>query len=268
MTRMGTNDGGLLMHDADPAETGNALARMRFPRARGFFHGPRPKKSRRYRCPSVKSVVNSVPGFTLLELLAVVALMAFLLGALGMSLRRPGEAVALQAAQGTVASLCGAARARAALTGSNSRLVIAADPGDAECHLRYLQIVQEDPADPGRWLAEGSGFWLPPGAYVVPPPAAAVPGNPAWPASRRSTALATPAQAMTINHVPAGLFYYVQFTSRGTTSGGNLVLTTGRRTANPNGVAFTLDNPDDVRGVLLRSSGALTLLNEAGAFGP
>jgi prepilin-type N-terminal cleavage/methylation domain-containing protein len=216
----------------------------------------------------VKSVVKGASGFTLLELLAVIALMALLLGTLGVALRRPGEAVALQAAQGTVASLCGAARARAALTGLNTRLVIAADPADAECHLRYLQIVQEDPATPGHWLAEGSGFWLPRGAYIVPPPAATVPGNPAWPASRRSTALATPTQAMTINQVPAGLFYHVQFTSRGTTSGGNLVLAAGRRTANPGGVPFTLDNPDDVRGVLLRSSGALMLLNDAGAFGP
>jgi type II secretory pathway pseudopilin PulG len=265
---MGTNDWDLFLVHADAVELEEAAVRVCVPRNDGFVHGWRRSNGNGHRCPSVKSVVKTASAFTLLELLAVVALMALLLGTLGVSLRRPGEAVALQAAQGTIASLCGAARARATLTGANTRLAIAADPGDAECHLRYLQIVGEDPADPGHWLADGGGFWLPTGAYVVPPPAAAVPGNPAWPTARSSTALASPAQAMTINHVPAGLFYYVQFTSRGTTSGGNLVLTTGRRTANPGGAPFTLDNPDDVRGVLLRSSGALTLLNEAGAFGP
>jgi type II secretory pathway pseudopilin PulG len=216
----------------------------------------------------MKSVVKDAAAFTLIELLTVVALLVFLLSALSLALRDPAGTVALQAAQGTLTSLCGAARARAALTGSNVRLAVAADPTDATNALRYWQIVQEDPATPGRWLAEGGGFWLPRGIYAVPPPAVPVPGNPAWPVTRRSTALSAVAQAMTINHVSAGLFFYVQFTPRGTTGGGNLVLTTGRVASDPSGFPCMLDNPDEVRGVLLRSSGALTLLNDAGAFGP
>ena len=195
----------------------------------------------------------------------VVALLVFFLGALGLALRDPTATVALQAAQGTLASLCGAARTRAALTGSNVRLAVAADPAGA---LRYWQIVQEDPATPGCWLAEGGGFWLPRGIYAVPPPAVPVPGNPAWPGTRRSTALSPSAQAMTINHVSAGLFFYLQYTPRGTTGGGNLVLTTGRVAPDPTGFPCRLDQPDAVRGVLLRSSGALTLLNDAAAFDP
>jgi hypothetical protein len=202
------------------------------------------------------------------ELLVVSGLIAFFAATLGLALRHPGEAVALQAGQGTLASLCHATRARAAVTGQNARLVVAADPADAECHLRYLQIVHEDPVNSGRWLAEGGGVWLPRGIYVVPPPTVDVPGNPAWPASRRSTALAAPAQAMTINGVAAGRFHYVQFTPRGTTGGGYLVLTVGRVAAGPSGPAPAFDNPDNVRGVLLRSSGGLTLLGDAGAFAP
>jgi hypothetical protein len=72
---------------------------------------------------------------------------------------------------------------------------------------------------------------------------------------------------MTINGISAGQFYYLQFTPRGTTGGGTLVLTIGRTTG-PDLTAVTLDNPDCVRGVLLRSSGACTLLNDAGAFAP
>ena len=204
-------------------------------------------------------------GFTLIELLVVVALIAVLAGTLGLVLRNPGEAVVLQAAQGMLASLCSATRGRAALTQQNARLVVAADPTDPDCHLRYLQIVHEEMAGSGQWRAEGSGVFLPRGVYLVPPSPAAVPGNPTWPVSRRSTALSSAAQAMTINGVAAGLFYYVQFTSRGTTGGGNLVLTAGRTTSGP---ALEFANPENLRGVLLRSSGACLLLNDAGAFAP
>jgi len=213
-----------------------------------------------------------VPGrrwaFTMVELLVVVALIGVLVGTIGLALRSPGEGMALQAAQATVASLCGAARGQAALTGQNARLVIAADPGDLACYLRYLQIVHEDSAGSDHWRSEGAGVYFPRGVYVVPPEGSLVPGNPDWPASRRSTALSAAAQDMVINGVAAGAFYHVQFSSRGTTGGGNLVLTAGRMTAGTAGTALALDNPDDVRGVLLRSSGALTLINDARAFPP
>ena len=117
-----------------------------------------------------------VPAFTLIELLVVVALIAVLAAALGLALRHPGETVVLQAAQGTLASLCSATRGRAALTRQNARLVVAADPADPECHLRYLQVVHEEAAGSGQWRAEGSGVFLPRGVYLVPPsPAVAVP---------------------------------------------------------------------------------------------
>ena len=203
---------------------------------------------------------------TLIELLVVVTLIAFLTGALGMALRHPGEAVALQAAQDTIAGLCRAARSRAVLTRQNARLVVAADPVDAGGYLRYLQVVHEDGAGSNRWQAEGAGIWLPRGVYLVPP--AAVPGQPAWPASRQSTALSSTAATLTIDGVAAGMFYYVQFTPRGTTRDGCLVLATRRAAAGASGPALIFDNPDNVRGVLLRSSGTLTLLEDAGAFAP
>lgn len=216
----------------------------------------------------MKSAPKTSPAFTLLELLVVIALTAALAGALGLALRAPTGAVALQAAQGTLAGLCGAARARAAFAGVNARLVVGADPADADGALRWWQIVQEDPANPGCWLAAGGGFWLPRGTYAVPPPGGAVPGVPTWPSTRRSTAFSSPSTALTINGAPAGLFYFVQFTPRGTTGGGSLVLAAGRPAADPTGLPCALENPDDLRGVLLRTSGGVTLLNDAGAFAP
>jgi hypothetical protein len=71
---------------------------------------------------------------------------------------------------------------------------------------------------------------------------------------------------MTINGVPVPEAYYVSFTPRGTTGGGCVVLTVGRLRAGSAGPVLALDDPDDVRGVLIRSSGALTLLTDAAAF--
>jgi prepilin-type N-terminal cleavage/methylation domain-containing protein len=205
-------------------------------------------------------------GFTLVELLVVVALIATLVAGIGVALRHPGESMALQAAQGTLASLLNATRGRAACTQQNARLLIAADPSDGEKYLRRLQVVWQDPTNPAGWLADSDGIGLPRGVYVVPSSVLAVPGNPSWPASRRSTALPASALVMTINGVAVPEAYYVSFTPRGTTGGGCVVLTVGRLRAGSAGPVLALDDPDDVRGVLIRSSGALTLLNDAGAF--
>ena len=222
----------------------------------------------RLNAPSALSAQRAGPAFTLIELLVVVALIAMLTAGLGVALRHPGESVSLPAAQTTLASLLHAARGRAALTQQNARLVVAADPADLEKYLSQLRVVHQDPDNPGNWLADGDGLGLPRGVYVVPSSAAAVPGNPSWPASRRSSALSSAAATLAIDGGATGSFYFVQFTSRGTTGGGNLVLTAGRVTVGAAGPALAFDNPDNVRGVLLRTSGALTLLNDASAFAP
>ena len=206
-----------------------------------------------------------IRAFTLIELLAVIAVVAVFAAAVGLTLRRPGESVALRAGQDVLAVMLEATRGRAALTGQNARLVVQVDVLAPGCHLRRMQIVHEDPAASGNWLAGDSGVELPRGVFVVPPTAADMPANSSWPAARRSTAFPASAQPMTINGVVTGSLYYVQFTPRGTTGGGALVLAMGH-VSGESGV--TLDNPDDVRGVMLRTSGAFTLLNDAAAFGP
>ena len=207
-------------------------------------------------------------GFTLIELLVVVALIASLAGGIGLALRQPGDSVSLQSAQATLASLLGATRGRAALSQQDARCAIAADPADSATYLHSVRVLEQDPANPINWMAEEDGVLLPAGIYVVPSAAAAVPGNPAWPTSRRSTALPSSAQSMTINGVASAPCYYVQFTPRGTTGGGYLLLTAGHCMTGSPVPTLTLDDSDNVRGVLLRSTGALTLVNDAGALGP
>ena len=207
-------------------------------------------------------------GFTLLELLVVVALIASLAGGIGLALRQPDESASLQSAQAVLSSLLDAARGRAALSQQNARCAIAADPADSATYLRFVRVVEQDSTDPANWVAEEDGVWLPAGVYVVPPAPVVVPGNPTWPGSRRSTALPSSAQSMTINGVAGISCYCVQFTPRGTTGGGYVLLTVGHFTAGSPVPALALNDSDNLRGVLLRSSGALTLINDAGAFTP
>jgi type II secretory pathway pseudopilin PulG len=202
----------------------------------------------------------------LVELLVVIALIAMVVGGMGAALGNPGESTALRAAQGVLAGLLDATRGRAACSQQNARLMIAADPADAETYLRRLQVVWQDPANPAGWLAASEGVSLPRGVYVVPSSALAVPGNPAWPETRRSTALPSSPLVMTVNGVAARASFFVSFTPRGTTGGGCVVLTIGRLRAAPIGPMLALSDPDNVRGVLIRTSGALTLLNDAGVF--
>jgi type II secretory pathway pseudopilin PulG len=205
----------------------------------------------------------------LLELLLVVSLIVLLAGGIGLALRQPGESVSLQMAQATLSMLLDAARGRAALSQQDTRFVIAADPADPATFLRFVRVVEQDPTNPSNWLEERDGVLLPTSVYLVPPAPAAVPGNSAWPASRRSTAFSSTAQSMMINQAPGVLSYFVQFTPRGTTGGsGYLLVTVGHLAAGSGTPSLALDDSDNLRGVLIRSSGALTFVNDAGALGP
>jgi hypothetical protein len=73
---------------------------------------------------------------------------------------------------------------------------------------------------------------------------------------------------MAINGASGAPCYYVQFTPRGTTGGGYLLLTVAHFSTGSSAPVTALDDPDNLRGVLLRSSGALTVLNDASAFSP
>lgn len=214
--------------------------------------------------PRTPGTADGNAAFTLFELMVVAALMAVLAAILGLRLRAPGDAAALRAGQTTLAGLCDAARGGAILHGVNVRLLVADDPAGPEDGLRYLQVVREDPEHPGCWLSCGAGIRLPKWVYVVPPPPAVLPGGVDWPSSHRSTALSATAAPLTIDGVVAGRFRHVQFTDRGTTGGGTILLTIARPTA----ALPAFDRPDLVRGVLLRPTGMFTALNEVSALIP
>ena len=106
-------------------------------------------------------------GFTLVELLLVMGIVAVLSAGLGVALQGGDRSVALRSAQGTLASLLTAARGQAALTGRNAALLVSVDPG-ANNYLHSLMVATRDAADTA-WIPTDDWLQLPDGVYVLPP---------------------------------------------------------------------------------------------------
>lgn len=110
--------------------------------------------------------------FTLIELLVVIAVIGVLAASIGMALRDGDRGPALQAAQSSLSSLVGAARAQAALDGVNSTVLIWSDDSDVETYLRRACVAQfrdtnaDGTAD--AWVVQGDLIDLPRGVFFVP----------------------------------------------------------------------------------------------------
>ena len=228
--------------------------------------------------------VQTRRAFTLAELLVVIGLIATLTVGVGYALGgRAIEGVALASAQHTVAALVDSARAQATLHQTPVRLLIYASPppnGNSEKYLRYLQVVRlENTA----WVAAGEPVVLPAPICIVPPSAVPTVAGVVWPNNPATAPVSSfPAVPLTAFSVrgqsaaPARLFggagggvaYYLQFEADGA------VATT---TANPTKIALSsaviapalppqFNNPRAVRGLVIRKSGAVTLVNDATGF--
>jgi prepilin-type N-terminal cleavage/methylation domain-containing protein len=229
-------------------------------------------------------------GFTLLELLVVVALIGGLSLVLFLGLEGSGKPAALQSAQATVSSLVTAARLKAAASGRHCRVLVANDPADPERYLRFLALQQA--RHPGASATEWDTVQtaaLPAGTFIVPAtitsPVGLVSDASRW---RRSTEpgeeLASGAFLnQTIVHalegdVTARQWTGVCYTPQGTlarlgTVGGPprglIVITTGVRRppgSYATGASPVLLTPDLVRGLMLSAYGVPAWLNDQNAL--
>jgi prepilin-type N-terminal cleavage/methylation domain-containing protein len=108
-------------------------------------------------------------GFTLVELLVVIGLIAILTGAFGFALLGEGSpSQRVNGASSIASTMLQGARGQAILNNSNARLIIHADPADPEKYLRYLGVVYEELDADGNslgWVASNEGEFLPDGVY-------------------------------------------------------------------------------------------------------
>lgn len=217
-------------------------------------------------------------GFTLLELLVVIGLIALLAGGLTLALSDAGTN-SLGAAQTTIATMVGTARAQAAVQQTDTRLAIYGQrppTGDAEKYLRLLQVFRNETpgASTPTWTPVGSAVTLPRGVYVVPTSttgllASGVTWQPNPPLLSTLGLAFNPGQ-------PTGTAFgggnpnafYLEFkpdgtvTQVGTQAYARLVVATA--VLNNNVPQF--NNPGAVRGLLIRPTGAITFANEPSAF--
>ncbi len=108
-------------------------------------------------------------GFSLLELMVVLGLMALLGAGLGVALTTGGS-TSMRAAEAQVGRFVQTVRMQAVLQQTSARLIILNDPGDPERHRRWYGLISGDPEAPGEWLAGDDGFLLPEGIVLLPSP--------------------------------------------------------------------------------------------------
>lgn len=215
-------------------------------------------------------------GFTLLELLVVVGLIAGLSFALLAGLSGGGKGMALQAAQTTVANLVTVARTRAVASGRSARLLFHADARSGPRYRRWI-VLQEE-TDAGDWATRDFSV-LPEGVFVLPHrgqiPAGLYASGVAWTDAAgeplESSVLFAPPVSVAVEGDGPEAWNALTFTAAGTIAGsGHLVLAPGRQRppgAVPAGEApVQLEQPEAVRGLALSAYGLPRMVNERAGF--
>ena len=230
--------------------------------------------------PSVLRSLSS--GFTLLELLVVIGLIAGLSFFIAGNLSGSGQLATLQSAQSALLNLVTVARTKAMASGQSARLLVQVDATSTAQPSRYLRYVAVQTQGSTGWQTAVETY-LPDGIYVVPgnfstiptglfAAGTATPWTKADGSALRSTALrANQITAETINHTGTELWVSITISANaGTMQSGDIILASGR--IRPPGSYLAgespveLDNPENVRGLTLSSYGVPALINARTSF--
>lgn len=206
-------------------------------------------------------------GFSLIEVLVVIAVLAISGGLLGIGLQ---SAESAEVGSQLLAGLLEAARCKAVMTQSRTTLVVSADPAGVG-FLRHVRIAIETAPNSGKWNVGAAGVLLPSGTFVVPPDGTlnsseVATASEAWPTAPRSTLrLADVDEIIALDGGGRWLVMTVPFEESATT--GSIeevrwVVAAGQRGIG--GVSFK--DPGTIRGVVLGAYGIAIAVNEPGAF--
>lgn len=215
------------------------------------------------------------PGFTLIEVLVVLGLIALLAGTFAVGSRETVPAHALESAQATVGALLSAARHQATLHRNRVMLVVDADLAN-DRFLRGIQVAVETAPNSGHWWITEHGALLAEAIRVVPGSAElggatlapAAPGPGQWPPLRRSSfEIIPPGSISGRSGDPLGQFLGLViplpgFGPPGGGGGEKIVLAAPRRLST--GVVF--EHPQQIRGLVLSAYGVPLLVNDAPGF--
>ena len=232
-------------------------------------------------------------GFTLLELLVVIAVIAIIMGFIGLDLTGGGSA-GMGAAQRTFCSMLQQTRIQAIMNGAEARLLIYDEPDDEEKYHRFLRVVvwmnepykdhnSNDQYDSGEtftdvdgsgghseaWIPKGDGVYLPDGVYVVPEQndftsLAILGSEQKWDPDAYSEWAGE--EVFTFGKLEPERYTYVSFTSRGTTGACQIALTVAEPQPNEKGMSYRFINPSDVIGLRTRPYGSYELLSSVHDF--
>ena len=129
----------------------------------------------------LKSFENN-RGFTVLELLVVLAVMGVMIGALGFSFIGANQS-GLGDAQRSVLSLLQKARVLAVSNSVESRILVSADIDDSEKYLRQAKLVILDQNNSNHWQIVEDNFYLPQDTWFVG--GDLTPDLPEWPSDAK-----------------------------------------------------------------------------------
>lgn len=218
-------------------------------------------------------------GFTLLELLVVIGLIAGFSVVLAAGLAGGSRTLALGSAQSLVANFVTAARTQALASGKTTRLLVNNNPANREGYRRQLVLVEMNDSS----LVALHSATLPNGVYVLPNPARIPPGMYGEPGDWMkadgagvlgSSSLASDPLSQIFVHEAgtAEEWEYIGFTARGTTTPnqGSIVIGIGRATPAGEGSAnaspVTMVESANVRGVQVSRYGVPRLVNDRTGF--
>jgi prepilin-type N-terminal cleavage/methylation domain-containing protein len=213
-------------------------------------------------------------GFTLVELLVVIGLIAVLAGGIGLTLGKGDRGTSLRTAQGTIASLLAGARAQAALNQTNGAIFVNATPG-SDNFLREFRIAVETSTN--NWQVKGDPVILPRGLYLVPRETvfsspSQVQFNGVWkagswslyPSSNTYNSTARRLKDDANNDISSDDYHrLVRLSVRGTTLAGDIIVAIAEPQSDG---SIRYDSPDLIRGMKVSTYGVASFINEAEAF--